>query len=248
MIVILNNKYDDKKIGARIRQARKDTRGKSGRPLSLEKVAEICGPTRQLISKWEHGDISSLSLGDLTAMSNLFQCDVTFLLGEHETKRRATVDVQKETGLSTGAIEKIADMNRFSAIPVEVLSKIILQPDGMEFFQKIFELAQLKSANKYLKNMQESFKLSNNHAKRIASDGAIEEVTYKEKAKNAVILELFNNILDGITDELMNTPDVFEQGRRIAQRALDPDEELAFRKWVFAEVDKMVSEEDKQNG
>ena len=199
------------------------------------------------LTNWEKGE-KIPDLTTLAKMSELFSCDIGYLLGDYEEKHRSTADVSKQTGLSGNAVEKISDMNRFSTIPVEVLSRMILQPDTLEFFHKVFELSQLRSANKQVRDMRKGFELNHNHAERMMSDNAIEDVTYKEKAKKAVILELFENILNGVIDEFMSTPDVIEQGGKIAQRALNPDEELAFRKLIFAEIDKMISKEEQQNG
>ncbi len=241
---MINYEQRAKEIGTRIKKGRLALALKPKKFLPKIYMSESSTKT---LANWESGE-KIPDLTTLARMSDLFGCDIGYLLGDYDEKHHSTADVSKQTGLSGNAVEKIAYMNCFGAIPVEILSRIILQSDAMEFFHKIFELSQLKSANKQLKDMHKGFALNNNHAKRMASEGAIEEVTYKEKAKTAMVLELFNNILDGIVDELMNTPDVFEQGSKIAQRALNPDEELAFRKWVFTEIDKMVSEEDKQNG
>lgn len=239
-------KYDDcaKKIGERIKEQR--LVAGLNRKEFLPKIY-MSPSSYKTLAKWESGE-KVPDLESLVRMSDLFGCDIGYLLGDYDEKHHSTADVSKQTGLSGNAVEKISDMNRFSAIPVEVLSRIILQPDALELFHKVFELSQLRSANKQVKDMRKGFELNHSHAKRMMSENAIEDVTYKEKAKKAVILELFDNILNGVIDEFMRTPDVFEQGRKIAQRALNPDEELAFRKWVFKEIDKMISEEEQKNG
>lgn len=241
----MNNKYDDVKIGERIQQARKETKKENGRSLSLENVSAECGASRQLISKWESGDLSGLSLNDLTAMSNLFQCDVSFLLCEHDTKRRATIDVHEVTGLSIKAIEKISDMNRHSTIPVEVLSRMLEHPEIEAFLHKIYEFAWTESAYNQLKDMEKVSKVRNLPKQGIIAGIAKQDVEEIRDSKEFRVTKLFGNIFDAIVKRLTREKiEIYKLGADMVDKALHPEEQKKSKQGIYEMIAENLGKED----
>lgn len=170
----MTNIYDDKKIGGRIKQARKE------RKLSQDAVGQSCNRSRQLVSNWEKGDLSSLSIGDLTALSNLFECDMGFLLGEHETKRRVVADIQEKINLSERAIIALIDMKQ-RQIPTEVLSSILVQPLVSQWLDQIYRIACEKEVCSQLEKMEKAEKATMDNPRLTAlARSAIDHVAIHE--------------------------------------------------------------------
>lgn len=74
--------------------------------------------SRQTAANWESGK-KLPSLDDLLRMCNLFSCEIGYLLCEegYECKTRAVTDIQKDTGLSAGAIEQICLLKKQDELP-----------------------------------------------------------------------------------------------------------------------------------
>ena len=96
----MNNIYDVKRIGARIRQERKLC------GISQDELGAKLSVARQTIAKWERGD-SMPQLYDLLEVCNLFKCELGYMLCEYDCKTRTATDIQAETGLSEVAISRI---------------------------------------------------------------------------------------------------------------------------------------------
>ncbi len=118
-MLIMINKYDNKKVGARIAACRKETkiekavvakRGKHYRTMSQSDLAEKCNVTRQTVAKWENGELS-LTIDDLLKLSSIFDCDPGFLLCEFDCRRHVAADINAVTGLSEDAIAQLASWN-----------------------------------------------------------------------------------------------------------------------------------------
>jgi len=107
-------------IGIKIKKLRKNKR------LSLETLAGKMHISRQTLSDCEKGTLK-ITAGDLMNLCNLLGCDYGYLLGYHDTLRHTATDVQKVTGLSELAIEKIKFMNECNKWKwgINTLSKII---------------------------------------------------------------------------------------------------------------------------
>lgn len=84
-------------IGERIKNLRKE------KGWTQDKLAERLSKKRQTISAWEDGRIT-LTVDKLIEICNLFECDMGYILGEHDTKKRITADIQEVIGLSEEAI------------------------------------------------------------------------------------------------------------------------------------------------
>ncbi len=111
--------YNIDLTGQRLREARKNL------GYSLEKVAEACGIQQyQTVSKWENGN-SIPSIDKLIKLSELYGCEIGYLLGEYDCKHRSSSEVKAITGLSENAIEHLKEYNFFSRSKIEALNKII---------------------------------------------------------------------------------------------------------------------------
>lgn len=96
-------KYEKRKeiIGRRLREERKSLK------LSQDELAEkLYIGSRQTVARWENGSMLP-SMSDLLSMCCLFNCEMGYLLCEHDCKTRAATDIQTETGLSEKAINEL---------------------------------------------------------------------------------------------------------------------------------------------
>lgn len=91
--------YDLNYLKVRIKQARKDV------GLTQEELAVQLFCKRETVSQWESGK-NIPSLDTIIRLCSILQCDIGYLLGEHEEKRRETSDTCKVTGLSEAVIER----------------------------------------------------------------------------------------------------------------------------------------------
>lgn len=112
----MNNKYDFKQIGKRIREERTNTQNATGRKKAMTQsdLANEIGVSRQTIAKWEHGEIDQLLMGDLLKLCNLFNCELGYILGEYNCRTRTATDIHKEICLSEVAISRLSSV---SAVP-----------------------------------------------------------------------------------------------------------------------------------
>lgn len=102
--------YDDRRniIGLRI----KDLRNKAGwtqTRLGNELGELFYGDKvkQSMISSWENGDTLP-TLKNLLALSQLFDCDIGYLLCDYDDRRKDTSNLCKVTGLSAATIEQLS--------------------------------------------------------------------------------------------------------------------------------------------
>lgn len=111
-------------IGERIRKNRKSL------GLSQEQFAEKISQTthkplkRQTVAGWENGEPVK-KLEQLLAMCNLFQCDMSYLLCECDTKRLASQSLSQTLGLSERAIDTLITASHNGHPMLSVLSDLI---------------------------------------------------------------------------------------------------------------------------
>lgn len=95
-------KYDWKKIGRRIQKERK--------LLGLSQdafCAKVGFVQRTTLSNWETGKSGEITVGMLTALCEVFDCDIGYLLCEYDCKTRQTEDIKQTLGLSERAINNL---------------------------------------------------------------------------------------------------------------------------------------------
>lgn len=122
------------RIGDRVKEAR------AAASLSQEWLAGEIGVKRQTISKWESGSTYP-DMENLEKLCQVFKCDLAFLLGEIDTRRRVVADAAEVTGLSEKAItilRSLAPPHRADFI--ELLNRFI-SCEGGAAFQRLSELA-----------------------------------------------------------------------------------------------------------
>lgn len=96
------------RIGDRVKEAR------IAATLSQEELGERIGVKRQTIGKWETGSTYP-DTENLEKLCGVFECDLAYLLGEIDTRRRVAADVSAVTGLSEPAIRHLAGMKHFAS-------------------------------------------------------------------------------------------------------------------------------------
>lgn len=116
-------KYDFVAIGNRIREERMNV------GMSMEKIAELVGTTRQSISKWENGD-GSPKIEDFLELCNIFGCELGYLLCEegYSCKTRKATDIQAVTGLSEDSIVSLMDIaedQKLGAVTIRFLNDLL---------------------------------------------------------------------------------------------------------------------------
>lgn len=99
--------YNWKSIGERLvnlRKGKKWTQEKLIEKLAnLEKNAFPIG--RNSLSSLEAGNLEHCDLRLFTALCDLYDCELGYLLGEHEGKTRAVTDIHEKTGISFRGID-----------------------------------------------------------------------------------------------------------------------------------------------
>lgn len=111
-------------IGERIRNNRKE------KNLTQEKIAEyleqitLTPIKRQTIAGWENGKPIK-KLEQLTALCEIFDCDISYLLCECDTKHINTQSISHSTGLSKNAIDTLIDLNQQNPVYLDIISKLL---------------------------------------------------------------------------------------------------------------------------
>lgn len=89
--------YNYCRIGQKLREERE----KAG--LSQDELVSQINVSRNTLSACENGK-KMLQLGDMLKLCSIFDCELGYLLCEHDCKTRTRADVQEETGLTESAI------------------------------------------------------------------------------------------------------------------------------------------------
>ena len=142
--------YNFKKIGARIRAERK----KLG--LSQQELCDkINLSQRATLGRFECGT-SETPLWVLVELCRVFDCELGFLLCEHNEKTRLNADICEITGLSEKAVENILDLNRgtkpligdLRTENIKTLDKILSDKDLKYLLQAISDYRNNKQSDK----------------------------------------------------------------------------------------------------
>lgn len=104
--------YDRNILIERINQLKKENRArvKAGEPVqdlsTNQKLSEIFKVSEKTIRNWLNKNPKNkidMSIDDLVEFSELFECDINYLLGNIEEKTQIETDICNATGLSAGA-------------------------------------------------------------------------------------------------------------------------------------------------
>lgn len=104
--------YNLKKIGQIIKKTRKE------KDMTQAELAEALGIGRARVIKIENGEDTQLNISHLIKMSELFGCDIGYLIDEYSTKIAVDDELCEWTGLSEKAIKTLRKENT-GLIPVD---------------------------------------------------------------------------------------------------------------------------------
>lgn len=110
--------YQKKKIAERLRAERK------AMGLTQEALAAKIHYSKPVINSWERPNENNQipSMEQLAKLSNLYECEIGYLLCEYDCKTRAATDIQKETGLSREAVELLCRKKDALSIVYQLLN------------------------------------------------------------------------------------------------------------------------------
>lgn len=115
--------YDRNILIERINQLKKENRArvKAGEPVkdlsTNQKLSEVFKVSEKTIRNWLNKNPKNkidMSIDDLVEFSELFECDINYLLGNIEQKTQIVTDVVKVTGLDPIAAEFLIKCNDIS--------------------------------------------------------------------------------------------------------------------------------------
>ena len=113
-----DTKYDTGRIGQRIRIERKRL------DMTQDDMGAELHVVRQTFSDWERGK-KLPQLSDMLSMCNMFECELGYLLCEHEEKTREATDVCRATGLSEDAFIQLQMIRDNAPNLMKVLNLIL---------------------------------------------------------------------------------------------------------------------------
>lgn len=97
----------NKLIGERIRKCRTDLK------MSQNELAKRINRGRRTIVSWENGTEKKCPpIEALMEMCKIFNCEIGYLVGEFDCKRRMATNIHEEIGLSENAIMKLNEYNK----------------------------------------------------------------------------------------------------------------------------------------
>lgn len=102
-------KYQFISIGEKIRELRKRNPDTKSQEAFIDVLKERYDfpISRNTLSRIENGDITAFSLDFLLCVSDLFNCDIGYLLGEYNEATAVANKICEITGLSEKAVEKL---------------------------------------------------------------------------------------------------------------------------------------------
>ena len=116
-------KYDKSQIRARLKFERKALK------MSQDELAEKLHLNRNTIGAWEKDGIPSLD--DMLKMCNIFDCELGYLLCEHDCKTKKKTDINEALGLSSGAADAL-ERTMYSSMVGNRMLNLLLE-NGFEY-------------------------------------------------------------------------------------------------------------------
>lgn len=177
-------------IGDRIRANRKEN------GLSQEQLAEYLEqittkPTkRQTVAGWENGKPIK-KLEQLTALCEIFDCDMSYLLCECDSKHIRTQDISSSIGLSEKAIDTLISLRKIGSHLPGTISKII---EDKKLLYQIHDCCSADYSNS-------DFETSYNE---LFSSSRRQVVLSPEKMEQVNLMMLYNTLRDFV-NEYRNT-------------------------------------------
>ena len=157
---------------------------------TISYVANFTKGTRQVNSKWASGTALP-DIEELCILSQLFDCEAGYLLGEFDCKKRAVADIQAEIGLSEQAISNLQTLKmsgpEFTGILDRILSSNFLIPflnsissyigEG-DMPESVLSLLQNEMVNG-ISHIDRYSELKSNIEKKVTQKAIIEELMWK---------------------------------------------------------------------
>lgn len=121
--------------GERIKSCRNE-KGLTQENLS-EAIENITGVSikRQTIAKWENGTPVK-KLEQLTALCEIFECDIAYLLGECDSKRIISQEIAPALGISEKALDNLITAHNQKNPYIETLSKLLENENILQYIAK----------------------------------------------------------------------------------------------------------------
>ena len=164
-------------IGKRIKKER-ERLGLSKKELLVQLY--LSGASHKTLTVWEEGERIP-DLDTLARMADLFECDMGYLLGDYDERRRVAADVCAETGLSEDAVYFLRELKEnptyYNSLVLPAINTVLAESkfeDCVEYWRNL-EL-YLSSSEKPFKALMDygehtfsaeqvlSMALSENHA------------------------------------------------------------------------------------
>lgn len=167
--------------------------------LTQEEVAMHADVARQTYSKWEQPDDNAVpDANKIALLCTIFDCDVGYLFGEYDTKKKAYTDIKNEIGLTQESIDILAkEKNRyFYYDPTELYQPFCLL-DFLNFF-----ITHIAEFNYYLLNYLIAI-VDNTDANHYDNTDILGEISddYQSALENIKSI-LYKKLLDQGKDEL----------------------------------------------
>lgn len=173
-------------IGDRIRKNRKE------KELSQEQLAEYLEQIttnpikRQTIARWENGNPIK-KIEQLTALCEIFDCDMSYLLCECDTKHIRTQDISSSTGLSEKAIDTLISLRKIESQLPDTISRII------ENKNLLYQIHDRCSADYSNSDFETSYNELFSSTKR-------KVILSPEKLEQVNLMMLYNSLRDFVND------------------------------------------------
>lgn len=105
--------------------------------MTYEELGKYTYASRQTLSEWCKNSRTPTNIADLCTIANLLDCEVGYLVGEFDCKKREVADIQEEIGLSEKAIENLRALNVASSEYMHIISSLIEDETFIPFMNVI---------------------------------------------------------------------------------------------------------------
>ena len=186
------------------------------------------------IGRWEN-ELNKVmpSLKDMLALCEVFDCELGYLLCEHDTKRREAADIRDATGLSEKSVNQLAWLSYTFVDAYEIVNLLITHPyfesliDTMD--RHALDIAQLQLSNPGFsdRELNKKYEASKNEARQAISEALPDNPELASYVQNPVkilesntyrVHEMAKKILDDITQSRVefHTDVTFKQDKEAA--------------------------------
>ena len=112
--------------GNRIANRRRDPNKKAGK-LTQEQLAELLECSDRNVKKWENAKTPINSIKDLSALSEILECDIEYLTCQCDTLRKENQNAVELYGLSEHALDILHEMKEYDLAALLMIDALILE-------------------------------------------------------------------------------------------------------------------------